>query len=445
MKRFCGLLLASAALLTAQPDDAAIRAILASRIDEHKRGVGIVAGVIDSSGKRVITYGKRSAGDTRPLDGDTVFEIGSITKAFTGLLLADMALEGEVTLDDPARKYLPDGVKMPERGGHVITLRHLSTHHSGLPRLPGNLKPADPGNPYADYGLPQLREFLAGHTLRRDPGESYEYSNLGAGLLGYLLASRAGKSYEDLLRERIIDPLGMRDTRIALTDAMKSRLAQGHGPELEPVKNWDLDVLAGAGALRSTANDMLRLLEAALGGKLGEKLKLALADRKGAGPSMTIGLGWHVFEGERRIIWHNGGTGGYRSFAGFCPATGKGVVVLANSAHSADDIGLHLLDSTRKLQQFRKEIMLPEAVLDRYPGRYQFAPNAVLTVTREGTRLFAQLTGQPRLEVFAESERKFFLKVVEAQLVFGGEGNEKAPQVTLFQNGVEQTAKRTAE
>jgi len=248
MKGLCCLLLAASALLAAPQNSEAIRKILASRIDEHKRSVGIVVGLIDGSGKRVVSYGKGAAGDSKPLDGDTVFEIGSITKAFTGLLLADMSLRGEVSLDDAAQKYLPEGAKMPERNGHAITLRHLSMHHSALPRLPGNLKPADPANPYADYGPAQLYEFLAGHTLRRDPGASYEYSNLGAGLLGHLLARRAGKSYEDVLRERIIDPLGMRDTRITLTDAMKSRLAQGHGPQLEPVKNWDLDALAGAGA-----------------------------------------------------------------------------------------------------------------------------------------------------------------------------------------------------
>jgi len=190
---------------------------------------------------------------------------------------------------------------------------------------------------------------------------------------------------------------------------------------------------------------MMKLLEAAIAGKLGEKLKVALADRKSAGPSMTIGLGWHVFEGAQQIVWHNGGTGGYRTFAGYSPATGRGVVVLSNSSHSADDIGLHILDSTRKLQEFRKEITLSETVLERYPGRYQFAPNVVLTVTREGRRLFAQLTGQPRFEVFAESERKFFLKVVEAQVTFGGSGDEKAPQVTLHQNGREQVATRLAE
>jgi len=445
MKHVCCLLLAASTLLSAQPDTEAIRRILSSRIDEHKRSVGIVVGIIDSSGKRVIGYGKPAAGDSKPLDGDTVFEIGSITKAFTGLLLADMVLRGEVSLDDAAQKYLPEGVKVPELNGRAITLRHLSMHHSALPRLPSNLKPADPANPYADYSAAQLYEFLSGHTLRRDPGASYEYSNLGAGLLGHLLSRRAGKTYEDLLRERISGPLGMRDTRITLTGGMKSRLAQGHGPQLEPVRNWDLDALAGAGALRSTANDMMKLLEASLSGKLGAKLKLSLSGRKSAGPSMTIGLGWHVFEGAQEIVWYNGGTGGYRSFAGYSPATGKAVVVLSNSSYSADDIGLHLLDSTRKLQEFRKEITVSEIVLDHYPGRYQFAPNVVLTVTREGTRLFAQLTGQPRFEVFAESERKFFLKVVEAQLSFGGAGGEKAPQVTLHQNGRDQAAVRIAE
>ncbi|MBL8178672.1 MAG: serine hydrolase [Bryobacterales bacterium] len=430
------------ALLSAQISTDTVRNILRSRIDEHKRNVGLVVGIVDESGKRVIVHGKRAAADARPLDGDTVFEIGSVTKAFTGLLLADMAIRGEVSLDDPAQKYLPEGTAMPQRGGRAITLRDLATHHSGLPRLPGNLKPADPANPYADYTPALLYEFLAGHALGRDPGAGYEYSNLGAGLLGHLLARRAGKNYEELLRERICDPLGMRDTRIALTPAMQARLAQGHGPDLQPAKNWDLDALAGAGAVRSTANDMLRLLDAAMAGKLGEKLERALAARKPAGPSLTVGLGWHVFEGDREIVWHNGGTGGYRSFAGFAPKSGRGVVVLTNTFFSADDIGLHLLDPSRKLQEFRKEIVLPQTVLDRYTGRYSFAPGIVLGVTSESGRLFVQLTGQPRFEVFAESEKKFFLKVVEAQLTFASEGDGKATAVTLHQNGRDQLAKR---
>src|ERR1041385_7596549 len=201
--------------------DDEIREILVKRIDQQKQAVGIVVGVIEPAGRRVVAYGNLAAGDPRTLDGDTIFEIGSVTKVFTSLLLADMVNRKEVTLDDPAAKYLPENVKMPERNGKSITLLDLSTHSSGLPRVPANLNPKDPANPYADYTVEDLYQFLSGYTLPREPGSEIEYSNLGAGLLGHILAQRAGTDYGTLVRVRITEPLGMPDTGIALSSPMK--------------------------------------------------------------------------------------------------------------------------------------------------------------------------------------------------------------------------------
>src|SRR5215813_12639890 len=145
-------------------DNEGIREILVKRIDQQKQAVGIVVGVIEPTGRRVVAYGNLANGDPRPLDGDTIFEIGSTTKVFTSLLLADMVNRKEVALDDPAAKYLPQHVKMPERSGKAITLHDLSTHTSGLPPLP-NLKPNDPRNPYAGHSVDDLYEFLSGYTL----------------------------------------------------------------------------------------------------------------------------------------------------------------------------------------------------------------------------------------------------------------------------------------
>jgi D-alanyl-D-alanine-carboxypeptidase/D-alanyl-D-alanine-endopeptidase len=332
--------------------DDAIRRILADRVDERRQAVGIVAGVIDSNGRRVISYGAVAKGDPRRVDGDTVFEIGSITKAFTSLLLADMVRSRDVELTDPVAKYLPATIKVPQRDGRVITLQDLSTHTSGLPRLPTNLKPKDPLNPYADYTVEQLYEFLSSYELTRGIGERYEYSNLGGGLLGQALERRAGKDYEALVQERITGPLMMSDTRITLSDAMKERLAQGHNGRLEPAPNWDLPTLAGAGALRSTANDLLKLLAVPLGyaeSPLAADFAAALAARRPTGfAGLEIGLGWLIRKTPRReIIWHNGGTGGYRTFAGYDLSARTGVVVLSNTFTLAgvDDIGFHLLDS----------------------------------------------------------------------------------------------------
>ena len=280
------------------PSTDEIREILVKRIDQQKQAVGIVVGVIEPAGRRVVAYGNLANGDPRTLDGDTIFEIGSVTKVFTSLLLADMVNRKEVALDDPAAKYLPENVKMPERNGKSITLLDLSTHTSGLPRLPSNLKPKDPHNPYADYSVDDLYQFLSSYTLPRDPGSEFEYSNLGAGLLGHLLACRAGTDYESLIGSRITRPLSMPDTGITLSSSMKRRMATGHNAMLAPVADWDLPTLAGAGALRSSANDMLTFLEAFLGYRespLAPAMKAMLEVRRPAGKTkIEVGLGWII-------------------------------------------------------------------------------------------------------------------------------------------------------
>ena len=244
--------------------DADITRILADRIDAQQQSVGIVVGVLEPGGRRVLSYGHPAKGDPRRVDGDTVFEIGSITKVFTALLLSDAVERGEVSLSDPVSRYLPASVKVPQRG-RAITLGDLASHVSGLPRLPTNMASTNPRNPYADYTVDQLYAFLSGYELPRDAGAQDQYSNLGGGLLGHVLALRAGMSYEALVESRITRPLGMTSTRITLSDDMRGRLASGYDATLQPASNWDLPTLAGAGALRSTVNDLLLFLSAAMG------------------------------------------------------------------------------------------------------------------------------------------------------------------------------------
>jgi CubicO group peptidase (beta-lactamase class C family) len=329
----------------AQLTDEEIRAVLQDRIDRAKQSVGIVVGLVDDKGVRVITYGKPRQDSKQPLDGDSVFEIGSVTKVFTTTLLADMVERGEVSLSDPVSKYLPKTVKTPTRDGKEITLFDLATHTSGLPRMPTNLIERDPKNPYADYSVDQLYEFLSGYTLTRRIGEKYEYSNLGVGLLGHVLALRAGTDYETLVRNRISQPLKMENTRIKLTPEMLRRLATGHNKMLEPVANWDLPTLAGAGALRSTVNDLLKFAAANLG---LTNSTLLTAMQKAHQPyetdMMYVGLGWDIMgKGDAELIWHGGRTGGYNSFIGLNKKNRKGVVVLSNATNDITDIGLKLL------------------------------------------------------------------------------------------------------
>lgn len=229
-----------------------------------------------------------------------MFEIGSVTKTFTATLLADMVKRGQVSLDDPISKYLPDTVVVPSRGGKTITLLDLATHRSGLPRMPGNFKPADAGNPCADYTVEKMYEFLSSYSLPRDIGEKHEYSNFAAGLLGNILARKAGKTYEALLVERIFRPLEMKSTAISFSGDMLARLAVGHSASLVPVKNWDLDALAGAGAIRSTVNDMLKYVAAYMNMKpspLAAAMEMAQQDFNDTTiPNMRIGLAWHLLK-----------------------------------------------------------------------------------------------------------------------------------------------------
>lgn len=435
--------------------DAEIRKILADRIDAQRQSVGIVVGVIEPAGRRVVAYGSLAKGDTRPLNGDTIFEIGSITKVFTSLLLADAVERHEVALTDPVAKFLPAKVKVPERGGRSITLQDLSTHTSGLPRVPTNLAPKDPANPYADYSAEDLYTFLSGYQLTRDIGAQYEYSNLGGGLLGHTLALQARTDYEALVRARITGPLGMASTAIALPPQMKSRLAVGHSATLQPVANWDLPTLAGAGALRSSTNDLLTFLAANLGYSptpLAPAMANMLKVRRPTGAQgLEIALGWHVLTAHgKEIVWHNGGTAGSRTFIGYDQKARVGVVVLSNAGTPAgpDDIGRHLLDAEFPLlapqaaPKTRTEIAADPQLFDQYVGRYQLAPAAILTVTRDGSHLFAQLTGQPRLEIFPESAKEFFLKAVDAQITFETDSQGKASALVLHQMGRDQRAKR---
>ena len=243
------------------PSNDEIRALLAERMEHN--GVGIVVGVIEPAGRRIVAYGKSGARDGRPLDGDTVFQIGSVTKVFTGLLLADMAQRGEVNVDDPVSKYLPPGIKMPQRG-RPITLIDLSKHFSALPSMPTNFSLQARPNPYEAYTAELLYQFLSSYELPREPGKQ-EYSNLGVALLGRLLARHAGMEYEPFLRERVLVPLGLKDTSITLNRDQARRLAPGHDRFLEPVETWNLLAMPASGALRSTANDLLNFLAFNLG------------------------------------------------------------------------------------------------------------------------------------------------------------------------------------
>ncbi len=444
------LLLTGAAAHSAEIPES-VKNIVRERVEAGKT-IGMVIGVVDTEGISYFGYGKTAASSDQVPNKDTVFEIGSITKVFTAILLADAVKRGEVNYDDTIDVHLPKDVEVRVKNGIPITLENLSVQNSGLPRMPSNFRPTDPTNPYADYTIEDMYKALSRMRMRRDAGESYEYSNLGVGLLGHLLSRASDQSYEELILNRIADPLGMSDSKITLSKGMQERLAKGHADGKE-VANWDLPTFAGAGALRSTAQDMILFLQANTGlhdTPLLATMRETHAPKAEAGSEfMEIGLGWHVLTSKEgpMITWHNGGTGGYRCFAGFVHDPPIGVVVLTNSGGAGDDdIGFHLLNDTIPMAGAikRTEVTIDSSILKRYVGKYQLRsdlPSTILDISLRGNQLLAQLTGQEQFPVFPESETSFFFKIVDAQLEFETDNNS-VTAVILHQGGQVIKAKR---
>jgi CubicO group peptidase (beta-lactamase class C family) len=309
---------------------------------------GAVIGVVHNGVRQIIAYGNAKE--------NSIFEIGSISKTFTGLIFARMVDQGKVKLEEPVRELLPTGT-VAKPAGLEITLVDLATQHSGLPRLPGNLHPADLKDPYADYGPAKLYEFIAKQGVSRQANAGFLYSNLGVGLLGQALCNRAGVSYLELLKTEVTGPLGLKDTVVKLSPEQETRFVQGYDAAHHPAHAWSLDALAGAGAIRSTASDMLTYLEAELhpdaatfrSANVASAVRLSQELRADVSPGMRIAMAW-LYDSKTGNYWHNGATGGYSSYAFFNPKEDYAGVVLFNStigsggSSFADRLGEHIAE-----------------------------------------------------------------------------------------------------
>ncbi|MFW9994384.1 MAG: serine hydrolase domain-containing protein [Candidatus Odinarchaeota archaeon] len=345
------------------------------------KNLGLVVGVIKRDQITVTGYGKARDTVTEQPRGDTLFEIGSVTKVFTTTLLSLLVSEKLLDLDDPVCDLMPKLSNLPAE----ITPARLATHTSGLPKMPSGIfwtTRRNRRNPFAKYPSAKLFEYLSGYKSKRKLSDKIQYSNLGGALLGHILAYKLNMSYEQAVVNRICDGFDMPDTRMTLTSEQKERLATPHSGNGKPSHNWDLSAFAGAGALRSTANDLLKFLVAYLGksqSALKEVLEFCLEQRNGSftrpGRLLTllsgsirkkrvfdpyrqgIALGWvigHVGAEGPRVHWHHGGTGGYTAFAGFVKSREIGAVVLFNRGprfseaisgiSMADEIGFRILE-----------------------------------------------------------------------------------------------------
>ncbi|MEM9646410.1 MAG: serine hydrolase [Planctomycetota bacterium] len=422
---------------------------LAKPMVDGGRAMGLSVGVIADGEVTTFHLGQTAKGKSVAND-DTVYEIGSISKVFTSVLLADAVERQQLKLTQNAEELLPQGSSMPEYGGTPITLLHLATHRSGLPRLPSNLTEVQDDNPYSRYTSKRAMEFLRTHQLARKPGQKYEYSNFGTSLLGYLVSKSSGKDYEALLRQTVTEPLGMQSTSVELTASMKQRLATPHDGSLTPTSTWEFADLPGAGGIRSTLSDMMKFAQANLepgDDGLGKAMELAWRQHQGTGSGgPAMGLGWHV-AGDGSTRWHNGGTGGYRCMMMVNRKLQSAVVVLCNTAaEGIDPLAAKMLRSLAgedvKPDVPTKEVQVPVAKMKRLEGRYQLAPSFIFDVKVKGDKLMVVVTNQPTLQVFPKSETVWFYKVVEAEVTFNLDKNGRPRSLVLFQNGVRQTAKR---
>lgn len=308
----------------------------------NKSKAALVVGFVNPNGTKVFNFGNISKANNTPVNGNTLFNIGSITKTFTTLILADFVKKNIVNIDDPVEKYLPPSITIPSYKGHKITLENLATHTSGLPDFPSNIWLDEKQEILkTNYDENLFYQELSNFVLTRKPGSLFEYSSFGMAVLAHALCLKADVTYEQLIKDRILDVLGMYDTKIILShDDINNRFPIGHyrGSETDPMEIPE--IIAGAGAFRSSVNDLLKYLSANLGflhTELDEAIQLQHLIRhpcKATNPmnlSEYIALGWHVLTNfGSETFTHIGIIPGWNAFIGFTPVNQIGVVLLCS-------------------------------------------------------------------------------------------------------------------
>ena len=417
------------------------------RLDAWLKGQpgGVAVAWVDADGVAFFQAGQFDATDPRPVTPDTQFEIGSVTKVFTALLLAESERAGKVSRNDPAAKYLLPSTDPAQVALAKITLLSLTTHTSGLPRLPANIGPDPDANPdpYAVYDHAALVAGFRLHGQAAPAGRAVAYSNFGVSVLGEALAAAWGVTYADALREHVLAPLGMKATTVGLAGSLPpADLAPAHGADGQRVPNWTWLACAPCGGVRSSARDLAALLTACLGGR-DAPLRVALdatvqPQRADDDTGGQVGLGWMLTDDSARpIVWHNGATAGSHAFVAFSPKTGAGVAILANSQKGSEGLGYALLGGK---QSQPRSAAVPNT--GDYVGSYPLAPTFLIRITEANGSLFAQATGQPRLALRLVAADRFAIVGVPAEISFERGANKKIVALVLHQNGLDQRALR---
>jgi serine-type D-Ala-D-Ala carboxypeptidase/endopeptidase len=403
-------------------------------------------------------YGMHSTAATPPAADSALFEIGSISKVFTGVLLAQAVERGDLRLSDTLGKLLAGRLNVIAPAVASITLEQLVTHRSCLPRLSLDLtaklktsSPAELSNPYRSYSRVQLWQAVAEQQLSSAPPCDASYSNYGFAVLGELLAQHYGKPWSALVHERITQPLGMSQTVQALGKYPLTAAFNG----ATPAPPWDFDAYAGAGALRSTSADMLlfgRALLAGASGPLGAAAVRALTPLAGKdGAEIGYAITVQGAPGQRTYS-HNGGTGGYRALLmlheGAVPSEQRVLVVLASNAESEANIGqLQLAINAERYPVSSAKFEVDASDLVAFAGVYRVKKDLAFTFVVQNGELYARITGQGYNALAASAANTFTLAAVGAQFVFerAASGDGQAQRVTLMQGGQTIKAERTSE
>lgn len=418
--------------------NAELEKVLKHKVETEKLSVGIAVAIIENGQVSFINVGVANKETAQEIDQNTLFEIGSVSKVMTSTALATFVDEGTLKLSDPVQNYLPKSVKLPMKNDKAITFESLASHRSGLPRLPSNMQFSNPLNPYVDYTTEMMYEFLNQYTLPREVGESPEYSNLAVGLLGHTLAKIDDMNYEQMLMQRVLKPLKMKDTFVDVPKSALTRRSKGHNGNLETTDYWQLPAMAGAGAVVSDATDMALYLKANMQqNKLASAIKLTHQPTAEFGNSLTkVGLGW-IIQGtaDGDVYMHNGQTGGFASFIGFNPTSHKGIVILSNTSILMDEVGYRYLTNSLASLKLTTPVKVAEVELAKLIGRYELVPGFILSITHDGDKLFVQGTGQPRLPLTANSINEFVNNAVKARIQFELDANGIATSLTMYQGG----------
>jgi CubicO group peptidase (beta-lactamase class C family) len=426
--------------------DAEVERVVAARIDGDRSGVCLVAVVVARQGDGAFAEQRadRCASSARslpPAPGYR-FEIGSISKAFTGVLLSEMAERGELSLDDTVQQHLPPGVKMPRFEGLEVTLRDLVTHTSGLPALPPGMRPASPLNPYADVDEKLVVGALAQLTLTHPPGERHAYSNWAFMLLSDIAGRRAGRPYDALLTERVLAPLGLKDTVVS----DNRRLITGHASFGRDTAAWDFPArFGGVGAIRSTPEDMARFARAMLGDVPQDTpatLKRALAastqPQRVVNDRLTMATAWFLLkrpESAAPWVFHNGMTGGFSSSLVIDPTQRRAALVLADAFGGFDDIAFHLLAPASPLREPARPVALDLARAQAAVGRYRLRENFEIALLLDGEALYGQATGQGRFPLKQDSRGDYYTEATELLLRVVRDDAGKGTELVVLQGG----------